>query len=156
MVAFLISLFRPKGVKTVTAQPFGSQYGVHGNETLLEAALKRVEHSCTVLFGARTKADFYAINQIQSISKGWRGSFNFVPILTHEPEESDWEGARGLATSFTPQALLEKEPSPDTEFYTRGPPGMIDSAIEIAVNQGITLDHIHYDKFTDQSTLTPK
>ncbi|RUT76932.1 monooxygenase [Marinobacter sp. NP-6] len=122
---------------------------------LEDARKKRVERPCTVLFGARTSADLYALDQLDNISKGWRGSFHFIPVLSHEPEDSDWNGARGLVTSFISDAL-EKEPGEGAEFYMCGPPGMIDSAIEIASREGIALENIHYDKFTDQSTQAPK
>lgn len=121
---------------------------------LEDARKKRVDRSCTVLFGARTTADLYALAQLATIGRGWKGSFNFIPVLSHEPEDSDWEGARGLVTDFIIPSL-DKEPNDKTEMYMCGPPGMIDRAIETATEHGLALEQIHYDKFTDQSTMAP-
>lgn len=121
---------------------------------LEDARKKRVERSCTVLFGARTTADLYALEQLATIGRAWKGSFNFIPVLSHEPENSDWEGARGLVTDFIVPSL-DKEPHDKSEMYMCGPPGMIDRAIETATEHGLALEQIHYDKFTDQSTMAP-
>lgn len=122
---------------------------------LEDARKKRVERSCTVLFGARTTADLYALDQIATIGQGWKGHFNFIPILSHEPEDSPWAGARGLVTEFIIPGL-NREPHDKAEMYMCGPPGMIDRAIEVATQHGLGLEQIHYDKFTDQSTAAPR
>ncbi|MDH1440467.1 2Fe-2S iron-sulfur cluster binding domain-containing protein [Pseudomonas sp. GD03721] len=122
---------------------------------LEDARKKRVERSCTVLFGARTTADLYALEQLATIGRGWKGYFNFVPVLSHEPEGSAWTGARGLVTDFIAPSL-NREPHDKTEMYMCGPPGMIDRAIETAAGHGIAIERIHYDKFTDQSTTAPR
>lgn len=122
---------------------------------LEDARKKRVDRSCTVLFGARTTADLYALEQLATIGRGWKGHFNFVPVLSHEPEDSAWTGARGLVTDLIAPSL-DREPNDKTEMYMCGPPGMIDRAIETAVGHGISIEQIHYDKFTDQSTTAPR
>ncbi|VVQ15535.1 2Fe-2S iron-sulfur cluster-binding protein [Pseudomonas fluorescens] len=122
---------------------------------LEDARKKRVDRSCTVLFGARTTADLYALSQLDTISKSWRGYFNFIPVLSHEPADSAWPGARGLVTEYIIPGL-DREPHEKTEMYMCGPPGMIDRAITVATDHGIGLERIHYDKFTDQSTAAPR
>ena len=119
--------------------------------SVLEDAVKnRVKRPCAMLFGARTQADLYGIEQIQQIAKAWQETFVFLPVLSHEPAGSSWTGARGLVTQFITDAL----PGIDwrsAEGYLCGPPGMIDAGIASMTEVGMTLDAIYYDKFTDES-----
>jgi len=118
---------------------------------LEDARKKRVTRRCVLLFGARTQADLYALDQVRAIAGGWRGGFGFVPVLSNEQADSDWEGRRGMVTEYL-DAALAGEADRGAELYMCGPPVMIDRAIEVACNLGVGLDSIHYDKFTDMST----
>lgn len=117
--------------------------------SILEDARKtRIRRPCLLLFGARTRADLYMLDAIQNLANVWLDAFQFVPVLSHEPADSDWTGARGMVTEFI------TTPAPDvpwsgTEAYMCGPPPMIDAAITRLVDAGVPLDAIHYDKFTD-------
>lgn len=109
---------------------------------------RRVRRPCTLLFGARTQADLYALEQIKSLASSWTEAFTFTPVLSHEPTDSNWTGERGWVTDFIP-----KRPDPAawdrTEGYMCGPPPMIDAGIAALIRFGVRLDRIHYDKFTD-------
>lgn len=118
--------------------------------SILESAggddLKR---NATYLFGARTQADLYATEEIQNATRKWQGKFDFIPVLSHEPEGSDWSGRRGLVTD-----LIQEIPDlSDHHAYLCGPPGMIDSALEHLKAAGIQQESIHFDRFTDSSHL---
>jgi len=121
--------------------------------SVLEKARKdRVKRPCAFLFGARTQADLYALEQINLIKSGWADSFVFLPVLSHEPADSSWTGARGLVTQFITDAM----PGIDwttAEGYMCGPPGMIDAGIASMTEVGMKLDAIFYDKFTDESHI---
>ena len=57
--------------------------------SVLEAGRKdRVQRPCAFLFGARTQADLYGLEQIQQIAQNWNGKFVFLPVLSHEPADS--------------------------------------------------------------------
>lgn len=117
--------------------------------SLLEQARKsRLKRRCVLLFGARTQADLYMLDAIQSIADSWLDSFTFVPVLSHEPADSSWTGARGMVTEFLASAA-EGVSWPDAQAYMCGPPPMIDAAITAMVGLGLPLQSIHYDKFTD-------
>jgi len=118
---------------------------------LEDARKKRVTRRCVLLFGARTQADLYALDQIRTIAGGWRGGFEFLPVLSAEPAGSGWEGRRGMVTEFIAEALAG-EADRGAGFYMCGPPVMIDRAIDVACDLGVALDAIHYDKFTDLGT----
>jgi len=108
----------------------------------------RIRRPCTLLFGARTQADLYVLDQIANIANAWPEPFRFVPVLSQEPAASAWTGARGMVTDFL--ALPDEAATwAEVEGYLCGPPPMIDAGIERLVSLGVPLQHIHYDKFTD-------
>jgi p-cymene monooxygenase electron transfer component len=109
---------------------------------------RRVRRRCALLFGARTQSDLYALDQIAALAQSWPEPFEFVPVLSHESEGSDWKGARGWVTDAIAQ---RHAPSgwEQAEAYMCGPPPMIDAGIAVMTQRGMPLDRIHYDKFTD-------
>ncbi|VWC94346.1 MULTISPECIES: 2Fe-2S iron-sulfur cluster-binding protein [Burkholderia] len=107
----------------------------------------RIRRDCTLLFGARTQADLYQLDAIEHIAAHWQGGFRFIPVLSHEPIDSDWRGARGLVTDHIEAGFCS-----GAEGYLCGPPLMIDAAIPALGRYGIPVDKVFYDKFTDSGT----
>ena len=108
----------------------------------------RVRRPCVLLFGARTQADLYALDAIKNIAGSWLEAFEFVPVLSQEPDSSGWRGARGLVTDFIAKAGAQFQ-WPAAQGYLCGPPPMIDAGIEKLAALGVPLHSIFYDKFTD-------
>lgn len=108
------------------------------------ARVNRIRRNCTLLFGARTQADLYQLDLIENIASNWQGDFRFIPVLSHEPEGSDWSGARGFVTDH-----IVAEFCAGAEGYLCGPPPMIDAAISKLAQSGVPIDKVYYDKFTD-------
>lgn len=102
------------------------------------------------LFGARTQKDLYCLEEMQSFVENSNSRFDFIPVLSEEPEESDWSGLRGMVTEFISDAVPSVAAS---HAYLCGPPGMIDAAIAVLQEQGIDKENIHYDKFLDASHM---
>jgi toluene methyl-monooxygenase electron transfer component len=102
------------------------------------------------LFGARTQKDLYCLDELESIKVMSKGRFNFIPVLSQEPEDSDWTGLRGRCVD---EIMTSHDFSSGTNAYLCGPPGMIDSAIEILNKNGLTNENIFYDKFLDASSM---
>lgn len=116
---------------------------------LLEHALARgVTRPVSLLFGARSQKDLYALATIQKLATDWPTQFEFVPVLSDEPEDSDWSGARGFVT-----AHMAEHMTPDCHAYLCGPPPMIDSAQALLLAHGVVREHIHADRFTTQHDL---
>ncbi|HET8704872.1 MAG TPA: 2Fe-2S iron-sulfur cluster binding domain-containing protein [Pseudomonadales bacterium] len=116
---------------------------------LLESAIgsDAVNRNVFLLMGARTQRDLYYVEQIEALKKQWRGRFEFIPVLSEEPADSNWTGMRGWVTdAITPQI------SKDAQGYLCGPPPMIDAAIAKMTEQGINRSQIYFDKFSDQSS----
>lgn len=110
---------------------------------LEEAVGAGTSRSVTLLFGAREAKDLYALEQVESIRRRWKGSFRFVPVLSNAEGDVSWEGERGLVTEKLP-ALLET----GSHAYLCGPPAMIDAAVDVLRKQGVARQLIHFDRFT--------
>ncbi len=92
--------------------------------------LDLVEKGCTLpitlVYGARTRDELYYADEFTALAQRLP-TFTYVPALSHEPEGSDWAGARG----FVHEAAAAHF---DNDFrgvkaYLCGPPAMIDACI---------------------------
>ena len=124
--------------------------------SILQQALKSgVKRDVRFIFGARTQADLYCEDLIDQLAADWKkqglGDFQYIPCLSQEPEDSSWQGRRGSCIDF----ILEEGAQLSGQAYLCGPPGMIDAAIEVFVNNGISNDAIYFDKFLDKSNTHP-
>ena len=100
------------------------------------------------LYGARTQRDLYCLAEIAELARSWNGHFQFTPVLSAEPEDSDWQGARGLVTEW----IDRHGPAPSAcQAYLCGPPGMVDAAVAVLTAAGAAKENIHFDKFLDRS-----
>jgi CDP-4-dehydro-6-deoxyglucose reductase len=119
---------------------------------LLEDALRnRVARDCVLLFGARTQADLYYQDELAALARAWPGSFELRPVLSLEPADSDWQGARGLVTDVLPQIAGPGFTAGD-QAYLCGPPPMVDAGIAALAALGMAADAIYCDRFLDAST----
>jgi len=114
---------------------------------LQDAAKRRVRRDCVLLFGGRAKRDLYGEAEISTIRSAWTAGFDYWPVLSETPEAGMREG---MVTAHIAAAL--ERLGPDAQAYLCGPPGMIDAAMAELAKQGVPLDAIFYDKFTDASS----
>ncbi len=106
--------------------------------------LKGIQRPALFFFGARTRQDLFLLEEWADFKKKapW---FEFIPVLSHEPENSPWTGERGLVTDAVARRLPDLT---GQEAYLCGSPGMIDAAIAILTARGMPTDHVFYDKFS--------
>lgn len=104
------------------------------------------------LFGARTRQDLYCLDELKALEAARNGSasLRFLPVLSEEPEDSDWTGLRGMVTDQVAGQSLDWA---NTQAYLCGPPPMIDAAIEVLKQQGVSEANIYFDKFLDASSI---
>lgn len=118
-----------------------------------------LERDALFLYGARTQADLYMLDEIKAIGEGWnkKASFEFVPVLSEEPDDSDWKGARGLVTNYMVENRLGKGSmkAEDLVAYFCGPPPMIDAGAKVLCEAGVPEADIRYDKFEDARSPAP-
>ena len=151
--------------------PFGSFYlrekntpivciaggsGLAPIKAILEGGVNdQIKRDVIFLFGARTQNDLYSLKEIEDIKNNWNkeSSFQFIPVLNMEPEDSDWKGARGMVTDYFEQEIIPKQNLDINgwQAYLCGPPPMVDAAGVCLTKNGISEDEIFYDKFTDSS-----
>lgn len=101
------------------------------------------ERKATYFFGAATQKDLFYTEELSKLETQMN-NFKFIPALSNEPEDSNWEGERGLITDVVRKHL------PDTteyEGYLCGSPGMLDACIKVLTEGGMPPENIFYDKF---------
>lgn len=103
---------------------------------------KQILRQTTLLFGARSQNDLYALKEIQDLASHWGSSFRFIPVLSDEPADTDWRGNRGWVTDILPSLTIH-----NAHAYLCGPPGMVDAAEQRLMEAGISPQDIHADRF---------
>ena len=116
--------------------------------SLLESSLDLGESKRNVqLFvGARSQGDIFYQEEINALADQWKGSFDYFPVLSNEPADSDWTGKRGFM--FDAIGPID---SVSTQAYLCGPPIMIDTCVAALHDNGLEDTSIFSDKFADQS-----
>lgn len=99
-----------------------------------------------VFMGARTQRDLYYQDELAVLKARWQAPFEFIPVLSEEPADSDWRGRHGWVTDAIPAGIR-----PGTQGYLCGPPPMIDAAIAVMTANGLPREQIFFDRFSDQS-----
>lgn len=135
----------PEGEKPAPIVCVAGGSGMAPMLSLLEQAVWAGEtRDAHYLFGARTQQDLYGEKDIGRIQQSWRGSMNFVQVLSEEPADSNWTGARGYVTDQLDALKLDW---PNVQAYLCGPPAMIDAAIAKFGALGVKSENIRFDKF---------
>lgn len=125
-------------------------------KALLESALNAGSgRRVLFLFGARTRKDLYCLDAMEDLGHQWKGEFEFVPVLSEEPDDSGWNGARGLVTDYLKQAYADtgRIDFSRSQGYLCGPPPMVDAAAALMSSAGMAKEDIHFDKFLDASSI---
>ena len=161
-----------KGVRVSLSMPFGDFYLREGGGTMLcmaggsgMSALKallehardsRVERDVLFLFGARAQRDLYCADEMRELAASWTEGhkFEYVEVLSDEPEDGGWTGPRGYVTDHLVNQYISpgKLDIKQCQAYMCGPPPMIDAFVGILEREGLAEDQIFYDKFEDSST----
>jgi phenol hydroxylase P5 protein len=99
---------------------------------ILDMLEKKDTREITLIYGARNQQEIYYRSLFEELDKE-HSNFHFIPALSDEPDDSDWQGARGFVHEVAKQTF-------DNNFaghnaYMCGPPPMIDACIS-ALMQG--------------------
>ena len=126
---------------------------------LEDSCHRQIQRNVLFLYGARTQKDLYCLEEIEALKEKWHSDyqFEFVPVLSEEPEDSDWHGARGMVTNYLKKNYLDvgKVSLAEAKAYFCGPPPMIDEGIAVLTDLGMSTNDIYYDKFEDLRSPTP-
>lgn len=158
----------PVGTTVTVGGPYGSFWLREGHTPIvciaggsgMSSIKALLEHACNTgcsrdvvyLFGARSQKDQYCLEEMEQLRRNWnaKGEFRFIPILSEEPPDSDWQGLRGFVTEHIERQCPDLTAS---QGYLCGPPPMIDAAIEVLERNGMSKSNIFFDKFLDASTM---
>lgn len=97
-----------------------------------------------LFYGVQTAGDLYDIEKLERWVDQYDG-FSFHAVLSDEPLDSGWDGARGLVTEHIEEMALDGF---GLEAYLCGPPPMIDAAMPILEATGLEADDIYADRFS--------
>ena len=126
---------------------------------LEHAAHAQAARNCYFFYGARTRRDLYQRAEIAALQRRWHPDYalKFVPVLSEEPEASDWDGARGLVTDHFRHHYLDtgQLDAGRIKAYFCGPSPMIDAGISVLRDAGLPAASIYYDRFEDARSPAP-
>ncbi len=98
-------------------------------------------------YGARSQTDLFHLDQIAAITDANPG-VQFIPVLSHEPDDSGWQGERGFVHDAVSRRVKELGIAGDGDVYACGPPPMIDALSPALFMLDYDTDRIFFDKFT--------
>ncbi|GGE29689.1 oxidoreductase [Marinithermofilum abyssi] len=110
---------------------------------------KGIDRKVTFFYGVRSRRDLFYLDQFSRMEQRLP-NFRFIPALSEPQQEDHWNGNTGLITDVMDRYLSGSNLS-EAEAYLCGPAPMIDTAIPIIQNHGITSDRIFFDKFVPAS-----
>ncbi|MFA5122594.1 FAD-binding oxidoreductase [Zavarzinia sp.] len=111
--------------------------------SIARAALGTPGRRLFVFEGARTRADLCFPSLLGDEMAAVE---HYTPVLSAEPEDSDWAGARGFVHEQVAQALADRVDA--CEFYFAGPPPMVEAVQDLLVMRWtVPIERIHFDRF---------
>ena len=111
---------------------------------LRSMAERGVERQSVFYYGARQQRDLCFEKELRELEEKLP-DFRYVPALSEPADGDEWDGEVGLITDVV------KRCEPDLkgrEAYVCGPPPMVDAAIPLLMELGVSEQFIFYDKFT--------
>jgi phenol hydroxylase P5 protein len=98
----------------------------------------------TLVYGQRSREELYYDAEFRALAEKFP-NFTYVPALSHEPEGSDWQGARGFVHEAAKAHF-------DNDFrghkaYLCGPPAMIEACITTLMQGRLFERDIYMEKF---------
>ena len=97
----------------------------------------------TLFFGVAQRRGLFYLEEIDEI-KEKLPRFEFVPVLSSPLPEENWVGKTGIVTDVVKEMVQN---GAEVEAYLCGNPLMIDAALQLLPELGISGDRIFYDKF---------
>lgn len=97
-------------------------------------------------YAARDQARLYHRGRLAALRLAWPAElgFEFVPVLSREPEKTNWRGLRGHLFDHFDALVAGFE---DAEAYCCGPPGLVDALELYLLKAGWRREDIHADRF---------
>ncbi|WP_428542788.1 NADH:ubiquinone reductase (Na(+)-transporting) subunit F [Profundibacter sp.] len=116
---------------------------------ILELLETGEDRQITLIYGARDQADLYYYDLFSELAEK-HANFTYIPVLSNEPEDSNWQGERGFVHEAAERAF-------DGRFkghvaYLCGPPPMIDACITTLMQGRLFEKEMYLEHFYDESS----
>jgi Na+-transporting NADH:ubiquinone oxidoreductase subunit F len=103
-----------------------------------------INRKTTFFFGANTVEELFYVDLMKDF-EGSLNDFRFVPVVAKPGDNEQWDGETGLVTEALQRNFTDAS---DHEGYLCGSPGMIDAAVKVLKELGMSEEKIYYDKFS--------
>jgi phenol/toluene 2-monooxygenase (NADH) P5/A5 len=111
---------------------------------ILEQLAQGCELPITLVNGARNRAELYHHEEFEALTEK-HPNFDYVPVLSGEPEDSGWDGARGFVHDAAKAHFANDFRG--HKAYLCGPPAMIDACITTLMQGRLFERDIYTEKF---------
>lgn len=101
-------------------------------------------------YGARTQSDLIKLPEIAALTAA-HPSVEWIPVLSHEPEDGGWAGERGFVHQAVDRRLKAMGLAGQGDVYACGPPPMIDALTPVLFMLDFDSERVFYDRFTPTS-----
>jgi phenol hydroxylase P5 protein len=98
----------------------------------------------TLVYGQRNRDELYYHAEFAALAAKYP-NFSYVPALSHEPEASDWQGARGFVHEAAKAHFANDFRG--RKAYLCGPPAMIEACISTLMQGRLFERDIYMEKF---------
>lgn len=98
----------------------------------------------TLVYGARNRAELYYHEEFVALAEQ-HAHLRYLPVLSGEPADSPWQGARGFVHEAAAQ--LYQGDFRGCKAYLCGPPAMIDACIDTLMQGRLFERDIYMEKF---------
>jgi phenol hydroxylase P5 protein len=98
----------------------------------------------TLVYGQRTRAELYYDEAFRALAER-HPNFTYVPVLSNEPEDSDWTGARGYVHDAAKAHFGATFAG--RKAYLCGPPPMVEACIATLMQGRLFERDIYTEKF---------
>ncbi|EZP36717.1 MULTISPECIES: 2Fe-2S iron-sulfur cluster binding domain-containing protein [Janthinobacterium] len=151
-----------RGVRIWVEAPFGQMglddtprdalciAGGTGIAPILSIAEQRLQRypqqRVTIVFGVRGASDLFALDKLERLRQlAGAGRLRVIPVLSHEPRGSAWQGRRGLVTDVLDESLASDYHQLST--FVCGALPMVVAVEKRLLALGVPAGLIHADKF---------
>lgn len=109
----------------------------------------------TLIYGARNQQELYYRDLFEQMERE-HDNFSYIPALSNEPEDSDWQGYRGFVHDVANEHFGGKFEG--YKAYMCGPPPMIDACITTLMRGRLFEKHMFMENFytNESKDVKPK
>ncbi|SKA75358.1 phenol hydroxylase P5 protein [Thiothrix eikelboomii] len=105
----------------------------------------------TFIYGARNQAELYYRDLFEELGRDYP-NFTYLPVLSAEPDDSDWQGLRGFVHEAAKTHFGGKFAG--HKAYLCGPPAMIDACITTLMQGRLFERDMYMENFYTQASRT--